>query len=452
MCAIEPSSGSTTTSSSPPRHVVVSQPEADARARDRTSGPQRACSSEPWRCCPRTSSTSRWSSSWRRALYESGRGAEAVTRAESLIERSGTQGNRVGRARGRAPGRRTSSRISSRKGRPRGSTRSSPRRCRSSEAAGDDDALYTAHLARGMVAFPRAQGDAALEAWELAARHARAAGIPDELVGWRALARLYGSDTRHRACSRGWTRTSLARAATTGFALRAGWRSRCSDASRRAARSSPRPEPSWRSAAAALQLAVLTAIESALIERLAGDPATAAAFGAEGCRLLEELEAQSFLSTAAASSPRRSTSSDASTKPTRGPSRAAEAGDGDDLFTQPLWRLARAKIARPARRARQRRSVSSEKRSHSPSPREDPERTGRRLRRSRGGAPASRQAVGRGGRCARTGARVLRAQGEPRFRRAARGRGSRSSRRPPSPSSPPAPRPRAPAGRSRPAG
>ena len=93
-----------------------------------------------------------------------------------------------------------------------------------------------------------------------------------------------------------------------------------------------------------LQLAVLTAIESAIIERLAGDPATAAAFGAEGCRLLEEVEAQSFLSTAAAFLAGALYELGRLDEADAWAETAARAGDRDDLFTQPLWRLARAKI------------------------------------------------------------------------------------------------------------
>ena len=35
--------------------------------------------------------------------------------------------------------------------------------------------------------------DAALEAYERAVAHARRAGLPHELLGWRAVARLFGT-------------------------------------------------------------------------------------------------------------------------------------------------------------------------------------------------------------------------------------------------------------------
>ena len=50
-----------------------------------------------------------------------------------------------------------------------------------------------------------------------------------------------------------------------------------------------------------IRLAVTTGIESVDFELLAGDPAAAAELGAEGCRLFEDLEDESFLSTAAGS-------------------------------------------------------------------------------------------------------------------------------------------------------
>ena len=277
-----------------------------------------------------------------RALYESGRGAEAVTRSESLIERSGTQGNRAGELAGKLQAAYVLQDLE-----PEGAAERLDALIAEAlpelEAAGDDDALYTAHLARGMVSFLRAQGDAALEAWELAARHARSAGIPDELVGWRALARLYGAtpvtevlvwldENEPRQGRDDWLRASRGVALAMLGRFEEG----------RAILAATRAELAERGGG--LQLAVLTAIESALIERLAGDPATAAAFGAEGCRLLEEVEAQSFLSTAAAFLAGALYELGRLDEADAWAETAARAGDRDDLFTQPLWRLARARI------------------------------------------------------------------------------------------------------------
>jgi tetratricopeptide (TPR) repeat protein len=277
-----------------------------------------------------------------RALYESGRGADAVTRSESLIERSRTQGNRVGELAGKLQAGYVLQDLE-----PEGAAERLDALIAEAlpelQAAGDDDALYTAHLTRGMVAFSRAQGDAAVEAWELAARHARAARIPDELVGWRALARLYGAtpvtevlawlDENEPLHGRDdWLRASRGVALAMLGRFEEG----------RAILTATRTELTERGGG--VQLAVLTAMESALIERLAGDPATAAVLGAEGCKLLEELEAQSFLSTAAAYLAGSLYELGRLDEADAWAERAAEVGDRDDLFTQPLWRLTRAKI------------------------------------------------------------------------------------------------------------
>ena len=91
-----------------------------------------------------------------RALYESGRGAEAVTRSESLIERSGMQGNRAGELAGKLQAAYVLQDLE-----PEGSAERIDALIAEAlpelEAAGNDDALYTAHLARGMVAFMRAR-------------------------------------------------------------------------------------------------------------------------------------------------------------------------------------------------------------------------------------------------------------------------------------------------------
>ena len=230
--------------------------------------------------------------------------------------------------------------------------------------------------------------------WELGslppAMHAQPASRTSSWDGvpWPA------STERHPSprCSRGWTRTSLARAATTGFALPVRWRSRCSAASRRGVRSSPQPEPSWQSAAAASSSRCSRPSNPAIVERLAGDPATAAALGAEGCRLLEEVEAQSFLSTAAAFLAGALYELGRLDEADTWAETAARAGDRDDLFTQLLWRLARAKILARRGALTDAEHLAREALWLTEST-QDPERTGRRLRRSRGGA-SPRNAAG----------------------------------------------------------
>jgi class 3 adenylate cyclase/tetratricopeptide (TPR) repeat protein len=285
-----------------------------------------------------------------RALYESGRGVESVERSESLSERSEALGDRIGELAAKLHTAYVLQDLE-----PEGAAERLDARIAEAlpelEAAGDDDALYTAHHARGMALFSRARGDAALEAWELAARHARAAGIPDELLGWRALARLYGTtrvtevlawldEHEPRAGRDDWLRASR------GVAL--AMLGRVDEG--RAILATTRAELAERGGA--FPLAVLTGIESALVELFAGDPERAAELGAEGCGLLEELGAQSFLSTAAAFPAESLYELGRLEEADAWAQRAAEVGSEEDLFTQPLWRLARAKVL--ARRGRHR--------------------------------------------------------------------------------------------------
>ncbi len=277
-----------------------------------------------------------------RALYESGRVSEALARSEALAERSAAVGNRVGELAGRIQAGLVRLDVE-----PEGATLRLESLVAGAlpelEAAGDHDALYTAHHALGMAMFSRAQADSAVVAWELAAGDARAAGIPDELVGWRALARLYGTtpvpevlawldENEPREGRDDWLRAC--RAVAVAMLGRFDEGRRILAASRAA----------LVERGGSFQLAVLTAIESALVELYAGDPARAAELGAEGCRLLEELDAQSFLSTAAALHAEalyqlgRLDEADAWAR------RATEIGSSEDLFTQPLWRQARAKV------------------------------------------------------------------------------------------------------------
>jgi class 3 adenylate cyclase/predicted ATPase len=283
-----------------------------------------------------------------RALYESGRGVESVERSESLSERSEALGDRVGELAAKLQTAYVLQDLE-----PEGAAERLDARIAEAlpelEAAGDDDALYTAHHARGMALFSRAQGDAALEAWELAARHARAAGISDELLGWRALARLYGTTPVTRMLA--WLDEHEPRAgrddwlrASRGVAL--AMLGRIDEG--RAILATTRAELAERGGA--LPLAVLTGIESALVELFAGDPEKAAELGAEGCSLLDELGAQAFLSTAAAFLAESLYELGRLEEADAWAQRAAEVGSSEDLFTQPLWRLARAKVF--ARRGR----------------------------------------------------------------------------------------------------
>ena len=89
---------------------------------------------------------------------------------------------------------------------------------------------------------------------------------------------------------------------------------------------------------------MLTGIESAVVELFAGDPAAAAELGAEGCRLLDELGDQGFLSTAAATLAEALYELDRLEEADAWAGRASELGASDDAFTQMPWRQVRAKV------------------------------------------------------------------------------------------------------------
>ena len=211
------------------------------------------------------------------------------------------------------------------------------------EAAGDDLGLYVAYQALGWITFARARTDAALEAFDRAGAHARAADIGDELVGWRALSRLYGSTPVATVLA--WLDANEPRE-RRDFWLRAAQATALAmlgrSAEARATLAEIRGELAERGAN--VQLAVLTGIESVNAELLAGDPAAAAELAADGCRQLEELDEQAFLSTAAATFAAALYRLDRVDDAAAWADRAAELGASDDMFTQILWRQTSAKV------------------------------------------------------------------------------------------------------------
>ena len=275
------------------------------------------------------------------ALFWAGKGGDALRRADSLAERAAAAGDRVGALCGGVQAGIIRTYLE-----PEGSTEKLAALVEQAlpvfQAAGDDLALYTAYHALGWVAFTRAQMDAALEAYERAAAHARQAGLPHELFGWRAIFRFNGTtpvsgllawldENEPRAGRDHWLRATRA----CGLAMLG----RFDEA--RAILDETRAELAERGGGP--QLASLTGMESAEVELLAGDPAAAAELGAEGCRLLEELGEQGFLSTAAGTLAQALYALDRLEEADAWAGRAAELGASDDAFTQLLWRQVRAK-------------------------------------------------------------------------------------------------------------
>ena len=80
------------------------------------------------------------------------------------------------------------------------------------------------------------------------------------------------------------------------------------------------------------------------VELLAGDPAAAAAFAEEACRLFEEAGERSWLSTVVGKLALALYELDRLDEADAAAGRSAELGASDDALTQMLWRQARAKV------------------------------------------------------------------------------------------------------------
>ncbi|MGN6175895.1 MAG: tetratricopeptide repeat protein, partial [Streptosporangiaceae bacterium] len=204
-------------------------------------------------------------------------------------------------------------------------------------------ALYIAYQALGVAAFHRSQQDAALAAYERAATHARAAGLPHELLGWRALCRAYGTTPVSELLAwldeqEGQGRRHHWFGATRGGAL--AMMGRLDEG--RTVLAKTRAELAERGGG--IEFATMTGIESANLELLAGDPAAAAELGAEGCRLLEALGERAFLSTAAAILAHAFYALERLNEAETWATRADELGAADDAPTQMYWRQVRARV------------------------------------------------------------------------------------------------------------
>jgi len=276
------------------------------------------------------------------ALFWAGKSGDALRRAGSLAERASAAGDRVGELCGRIKEGTLRTWLE-----PEGATDQLAALIEQAlpvfEVAGDELALYIAYLALGQVANMRKQTDAELAAFERAAAHAQRAGLPHELLGWRAMARCFG--TTRVAELLAWLDEQEARGVRDidlrkfrGEAL--AMLGRFDEA--RAILAEDRANLVDRGGG--LALAVAVGIYSVDVELLAGDPAAAAELGAEGCRLLDELGEHSFLSTAAGNLAQALYALDRLDEADVWAGRAAELGASDDAFTQMLWRQVRAKV------------------------------------------------------------------------------------------------------------
>jgi len=276
------------------------------------------------------------------ALFWSDKGDDALRLAESIAERSAAAGDRVGELCGRMK-----ADIIYTYREPEGATDRLAALVEQAlpvfEAAGDDLALYTAYYALGNLASVRGHMDAALEAYERAADHSRQAGLSYEFVAYRSSLRLDGATPvaellawlDENEAREGWG--PWLRAPRAGALARLG---RFDEA--RTILAGVRAGLAERGMG--VRLAVLTSFNSVDIELLAGDPAAAAELGAEGCRMFEELGEPLFLSTAAAKLAQALCALDRLEEAEAWTRRSEELGASDDVWTQMLWRQARAKV------------------------------------------------------------------------------------------------------------
>ncbi|HEX9416776.1 MAG TPA: adenylate/guanylate cyclase domain-containing protein [Gaiellaceae bacterium] len=275
------------------------------------------------------------------ALYWGGKGGDGLERANSLAERAAAAGDQVGELCGRIQAGLIRTSIE-----PEGATEKLAAIVEEALPvfrAGDDLALYTAYHALGEVAFQCGQTDAALDAYERSAAHARQAGPLQYFFGWRAACRLYGTTPVSEVLA--WLDETEPRAGRDLLlrscrAVALAMLSRFDEA--RAILAEARAEQADRGGG--IMLGVVTGIESVDVELLSGDPASAAELGAEGCRLLDELGDQAYLSTAAGTLARALYALDRLDEADAWAGRAAELGASDDVFTQMLWREVRAKV------------------------------------------------------------------------------------------------------------
>ena len=283
------------------------------------------------------------------ALFWAGKGVDALGRAESLAERAVAAGDRVGSLCGRIQ-----AGISRTFLEPEGATETLAALVEEAlpvfEAAGDEFALYIANYALGWVRIQRVQIDTGLEAFELAAYHARQAGLPFEFIEYRSGLRLEGTTPiaevllwlDENEAREGWEREL--RDARAGALAMLG---RFDEA--RTILADLRSELAERGGG--IRLAAVTGLRSVDVELLADDPAAAAELGSEGCRLLEELGERALLSTVAGKLAQALYALDRFDEADAQARRAADLGASDDAATQMLWRQVRAKVL--ARRGEQ---------------------------------------------------------------------------------------------------
>jgi class 3 adenylate cyclase/tetratricopeptide (TPR) repeat protein len=275
------------------------------------------------------------------ALLWSGRPSDALTEAETLARRAREQDDRIGERCGLLKA--AMLRASLQSGGPDAVTALVDEALPLFTEAADDLALYTAYCARGWAADFHAQNLLGFEAYERAAEHARRAGLPDEQLAQRAANLVFGptpasdvltwiDDNEPRDRRDYWLSGSRAQA----LAMLGRFRE--------AREIIAQARSDLLDRGGGLELALLSGFPGFYVEQLAGEPARAAALGEEGCRLLEDVGDRGYLSTAAGQLALALYALGRYDDAEAQAARAAEIGSRDDVWTQMLWRRARAKV------------------------------------------------------------------------------------------------------------
>ena len=353
------------------------------------------------------------------ALFWTGRGDDALRRADALAERASAAGDRVGELCGRIQG--GVFRIDLE---PEGATSKLAALVEQAlpvfQAAGDDLALYIAYDALGEMAITR--GQMRRSAGRLrAGRRPRPAGGPPTawILGACALARFFGTDSRVGTARV--ARRERARHGRDHFlrAYRAGalaMLGRFDEA--RTILAEARAELAERGGG--VLLANITAFESVWVELWPAIPPPRPSSEQKGAGCTRSWATRASCRTRPGRSAQALYALDRLDEADAWAGRAAELGASDDAWTQMLWRQVRAKVL--ARRGEHAEAEQLAREAVAIGEETDMlDATGRRVRRPRRGAPARWEARRRSRR-ARAGARALRAQGEPRVAQRARAR------------------------------
>ncbi|MGD0713891.1 MAG: adenylate/guanylate cyclase domain-containing protein [Gaiellaceae bacterium] len=273
------------------------------------------------------------------ALVAGGRYVDALSRADALAKRAGAVGNVVGElgARIKAGGLRVFLE-------PEGATdelatlleRALPQL----EAAGDDGLLCHAYESLGGVWNMRMQYDRAGEAYDRAAAHAARAGLPYSFIGWRSLLRLWGTWPVAR-----WLAWQEEQEDQRDSGLRIDHAHALAMLGRidEAREELTRVQADLADRGASARQAGI-GMKVLILELHGGDPEAALAAGRTSCEALERLGESSALSSLCGLLAQACYQTGRLDEVDGWATRAASLGATDDVLTQILWRLARAKV------------------------------------------------------------------------------------------------------------